>query len=173
MACDKLYEVKYKSACFTLYDEIESFGDYTDLLKWLYTAEKGEIMQLLLNSPGGRCDVGDSIIRAIKESNAFVKCVVEAPCYSMASLIALAGDALEFKENTYLMFHHYNTMYWGKGAEIELQHKAEYENLNKHLKSVCMPFLTEKECGKIIAGEDFYVKDSDANLQARMNRHFK
>lgn len=173
MTCSKLYDIKFKHSVFALYDSIESFSDYEDLLKVLHTADNGEAVTIYLNSPGGSCAIGTSIISAMKGSNAAIHCIVEAPCYSMASLIALSGTSLEFMSNTYLMFHHYSTMYYGKGAEIELQHEIEYEHFNRQLKAVCMPFLTQKECEKIIRGEDLYIENTDPLLEKRIKRHFK
>lgn len=169
----ELQKITNKHSLWTLYDSIESFSDYTDLLKRLHNSIEGDTIVLLLNSPGGRCDIGKTIITAMKTSSAKIKCIVEDSCYSMASLIALAGDTLEMYENTFLMFHNYSTMYYGKGNEIELQSKAEKENLDKQMKAYCMPFLTEKECEKIINGEDLYIKWDTPSLKTRIKRHFK
>lgn len=169
----KLYEMHRSHKIFTFYGPIEEFFDYEELLETLFNAESGDVITLLINSPGGRCDIGDAIVNAMQDSKAAIECIVESPSYSMAALIALCGHQLKLKENSFLMFHDYSTMYYGKGSEIALQSKAERDNFNVIMKKLCTPFLTDKECDKVLNGEDLYIKWNDKDLDKRIKRHFK
>lgn len=158
---------------YNLYDSLENFNDYIEFIEGLSTATENDIIMLYINSPGGRLDIGLSIINAINSTRASVKAVVEGPSYSMASIIAVACDSLIMLDNTYLMFHNYSMLRYGKGGEIT----DGLEHGNKHfitlMKNVCSPFLTKSELAKIHNDKDVYIYNNDASLEKRMKRHFK
>ena len=103
---------------YNLYDSIEQFSTYDDFISDLSMLSENDAVALYINSPGGRVDVGLSIMSAIQNSNAAVTAIVEAPSYSMASVIALSCDSLIMMDNTFLMFHNYSTVHYGKGGEL-------------------------------------------------------
>lgn len=169
----KLYEKCSSVSVWCIVDVIEEFSQYSDLIRELYTASDSDTILLLIHSTGGRVDVGRSIINAMKESSAFVHCMVEGPCYSMASIIALSGDKLSLRENTFLMFHNYSTIMSGKGNEIGNAHTAKDKHFTQLFISQCQPFLSSGECKKVLSGEDFYVYSDESALDKRIKKHFK
>lgn len=162
---------------FNLYDEIGEFSEYEDFIVAMGNYNEDDRVVIYINSPGGRTDVGASLINTIRNCKAHVTCVVEEPSYSMAAIIALTGDDLVMYPNTYLMFHNYSTYTSGKGQEL-----TQYtNNLNRHynitMQRYCMPFLSKSEITKILEDGDVYVYADDVynktSLDKRIGRHFK
>lgn len=161
------------ASVWSFYGEIEEFGGYSELIKTLYNAQEGDVLRLNINSPGGRVDIGRSIITAMHLSKAVVHCHVESDSCSMASLIAVSGDSMSMADNTYLMFHNYSTGMYGKGSDLAKQMQYEQESIYTLFKAWCTPFLTMKEFTAMLAGEDIYIQDSDPSVPARIKRHFR
>jgi ATP-dependent Clp protease protease subunit len=158
---------------YNLYDEIENFGEYKQFIEDLSTMTSNDAVALYINSPGGRIDVGVSLVHAIQNSLAPVTAVIEGPSYSMASIIALACRKLIMFDNTFLMFHNYSTVGYGKGGELMNSLKHSDDHFNKLMSMVCSPFLTKSELGKIATDQDIYIYSDDATLDKRRERHFK
>lgn len=168
----KLKEQVSTHSIWTFYGRIESFDSYAELLEDLEKAQQGDMITLYFNCSGGDCAIGESIIRALHITQATTNCIVEAPCWSMGSIVALQCDNLYFNEDTFLMFHDYSTGYRGKGSEMSQMMSIEQENTNKQIKKWCMPFLTKKEYDNIVSGTDVYIKWDDPTMKKRLKRHF-
>lgn len=157
---------------YNLYDGIEEFEDYEEFIEDLATFTPNDAVALYINCPGGRVDIGLSIINAIRSSQAATTAIIEAPSYSMASVIALATDKLIMLDNTFLMFHNYTSGAYGKGAELVTGIKHSDAHFNKMMHNVCYPFLTKKELQRIQNDGDVYIYDTDENLGKRKERHY-
>lgn len=155
-----------------IYDAFESFEDYEEVLTILQEADEDDKIDILLNSGGGRCDVGQMLIRAIQKSKAFITIDVVYCSASMASMLAMSGDALKFRPGTFLMFHNYSGGIVGKGDEM-LQGMNATTKAIKVMAEICFPFLTRAEMNAIESDKDVYIHADDANLEARVKRHFK
>ena len=158
---------------YNLYDEIEDFNTYAEFIEDLAMMSENDAVALYINSPGGRIDVGVSLINAIKYSKAPVTAIVESPSYSMASIIALACKKLIMLDNTFLMFHNYSTMAGGKGQEFIQNVQHTNDHFKKLMLDVCCPFLTRKEVEQTFKDQDIYVYNDDVSLEKRTVRHFK
>lgn len=158
---------------YNLYDEIENFGEYNQFIEDLATLTPNDAVALYINSPGGRIDVGVSLVRAIQNSLAAVTAVIEGPSYSMASILALSCSKLIMFDNTFLMFHNYSTIGYGKGGELMNSLKHSDTHFNKLMKMICYPFLTAKELDKISTDQDIYIYSDDSTLETRKSRHYK
>ena len=158
---------------FNLYDDIETFDQYEEFFEEVPRFSSSDRVLLYINSPGGRVDVGVSIINTLNQCPAPITAVVEGPSYSMASVIALACDDLLMLDNTFLMFHNYSTISYGKGAELMSSMHHNDRHMGKLMDDVCYPFLTKAELKKIKNDQDIYIYDDDATLDKRKARHFK
>ncbi len=158
---------------YRLYDEISEFSDYEDFIDDLAQMSSQDKVTLKINSGGGRIDVGHTIVQAVQSTKAYVRCVVAHASYSMASIIALAGDELIMMPRSLLMFHNYSTGYGGKGGELIQGALASDEYIKSIMSDVCTPFLTRDEMRKIAQDRDIYIKYNDKNLDIRIKRHYK
>lgn len=156
---------------FYLTDHIEEFDH--SFLERLNEVGPSDRVDIIINGPGGRCDIGFGIVRAIKECKGTVRCIVEYPSFSMSSIIALSGQELVILPNAYLMFHDYSTGSYGKGEEVYQQNENYRKFFKNAFKDVCKPFLSERECNEMFTGRDIYIHSDDEILDVRMKRHFK
>ncbi len=158
----------------SIWDGIEKYEDYEDLLKLLHKISKHDHVNLYVSTPGGRCDVGYMLIDRIRALECRVDVSVPYPTYSMGAIMALCGDSLEIQPGAFLMFHDYSTGNGrSKGNEIYKSTEAYKEVFEYRFKTICQPFLTDKECEDVLEGKDLYIKWNDKSLSARHKRHFK
>ncbi len=158
---------------YRLYDDISDFSDYDEIFDELPALNRADRVTIKINSGGGRIDVGHMIVQAIQNTEAFVSCVVEHASYSMASVIALAGDELIMQPHSLLMFHNYSTGMGGKAGELIQGALASDEYIKNIMEHVCTPFLSREEMRQIAQDRDIYVKYNDPRLAARIKRHYK
>jgi len=162
---------QYVKVMYYIHGEIEEYETYEEMLGELHTYSPHDVVVISINSGGGRIDIGDSIIKAIENCPAKTLAYVEAPIYSMASVIALACDELVLSRGSCLMFHNYSQFTGGKGGELT----SSVEHSNRHMSEmfsiVCSPFLTKKEINDIITDKDLYVYESDGDTSKRLKRH--
>lgn len=166
-------ESRSRSISVDITDSISEFEDYEKLFKLLPTLTQDDYLEVHLNTPGGRCDIGFMIADRLLQCRCPIKMIVEYPTSSMGAIIAMCGDELEMWEDSYLMFHDYSGGSSGKGEET-LQHSTNYRKVfRKRFERLCKPFLTQKECDSMFKGEDIYIHDDDADLQKRVSRHYR
>lgn len=146
---------------------------YHKLLHQLRTAKDYEYVILYLACYGGDVYSGTQIINALQDCPVPVHIVVDTPCFSMASVIALQGNSLVMKDETYLMFHNYSGGNYGKGHEL-FTAAAHYDEFSrKGTERQLSPFLTKAEINRLPKDLDVYINFDDADLPARLKRHFK
>lgn len=90
----------------SIYDEIGAFGvtakDFADQLSALGNVSH---INLSINSPGGSVFDGLAIYNMLKRNRASVTVRIDGLAASMASVIAMAGDAVLMPENAMMMIH--------------------------------------------------------------------
>jgi ATP-dependent protease ClpP protease subunit len=156
----------------SVWDGIDSYGDYNDLFKKFTEITANDVVNLRVSSHGGRCDVGFEIYDRLKLLECPIHVTVPYPTYSMGAILALCGNFLKVEPGAFLMFHDYSFGTRGKGNEVFKQTEAYKEVFKYRFNQICQPFLTKKECEKVLNGQDLYVKWNDDNLENRIRRHF-
>jgi ATP-dependent protease ClpP protease subunit len=77
-----------------------------------------DVVNILINSPGGSVIEGNFIFNQIKELPNKVVATVSGMAASMASIIAMAADEVLIHENSYLMIHNPWTMALGESDDL-------------------------------------------------------
>ncbi len=155
-----------------LSDSIANAHGYASLAHKLRSMKDRSLVKMYLACYGGDVAGGLQLINAIKDSPAQVIMVVDTPCYSMASLLALSGDALIMNPDTFLMFHNYGAIVGGKGGALLEQLHNEDRWLTRSNDRICSPFLTKKELASLVKDQDLYIHWDDPSLALRLHRHF-
>ena len=156
-----------------LSESVESNHGYAKLCHFLRSTEPRDHTIIYLSNHGGSCASGYQLINAVRQSPGMVHMAVDAPCYSMGALLAVAGDSLHMNPNTLLMFHNYSGGSGGKGREmldLALQHDVWLQGA---VKNTAYPFLSRKELADIAEDKDVYVHWDDPTLKDRIKRQFK
>lgn len=86
------------------------------------------IIHVKINSPGGNVWDGLPIYNTLKNSTSEIRTYVDGIAYSMASLIALAGDKVYGYSNSMLMFHNGSTYAYGNAQAM----RNEADTLEKY-----------------------------------------
>jgi len=149
---------------------------YAGLLNRLHCDIKEENkVRLYLASDGGCVSSALRLCYAIKRCKAHVTIVVDAPCYSAGSMLALSGDALELATGAFLMFHPcIMSNMSGRLNEIRRDAKAEQRHSGVYHKDMCYPFLSNKELSDIEDNDKtLYIYGDDKDINKRIKRHFK
>ncbi len=157
-------------------DFISDTHRYAQLLNRLHCdIHEEHTVRVYLASTGGDTSTALRISYALRRCRGHVTVVVDAPCYSAGSMIALSGDALELAEGAFLMFHP-SAMggMSGRLNEITRDAQAELKHCKIYHKDLCHPFLTTKELSNIEdKDKTLYIFGNDTDIQKRIKRHFK
>jgi len=170
----KAYSVPKTGSDHHIYlsESIEGSFRYVDLCHALRTKTAEDVVYIYLSCFGGDMYAGAAIISAIRDSKAQIITVVTAPTFSMGSTIALAGDNMIMKPNSFLMFHNYTATERGKGQELvdAVVHGDKWAKV--FVENVAGKFLTKQEHKRIGEDKDVYVHWNDENLIDRYARHW-
>jgi len=131
-----------------------------------------DFVTLHLHGRGGDTDGMVYLINQVRKCKAGVHVLVEGPCYSAHSELALCGQSLTMMPNTFLMFHNYSGGDYGKGAEMKMSVKEQDRHLSTVTKQICFPFLTDEEIKGIVGDRDIFIHWDDKDLKTRLKRHY-
>lgn len=113
-------------ATVRVYDEIGAYGiTSADFINQL-DAVDAPLIRVHINSPGGSVDDGLAIYNGLISHPAKVETIVDAAAYSIASVIAQAGDRRLIQPHARMMVH--NAMALGMG------YASDFENIAAHLR---------------------------------------
>lgn len=160
--------VKAASAEILIYGDIgESwYGDSVlakDFVKDIAALDVDAIT-IRVNSYGGSVTDGIAIHNAIKRHKAHVTVVIDSVAYSIASLIAMAGDTVEMAENALLMIH----APWGvaSGNSADLREYADMLDTWAQAMSTSYAAKTGRDQADMLAlltdGQDHYYTAQQA-----------
>lgn len=133
---------------------------------------KDDTVVLQISNYGGCCDSAATLVNAIKDCKGHVRAVVNAPSYSAATMLALAGDELELKPYSFLMFHNFSSSEKGKGGEIKMAVANTERVIHSMMSDLYFPFLSKAEINNIFNDKDVYVHWDDKELKERLARKF-
>lgn len=159
----------------TFSEEVESPPFRYSKLSHLLREEVNEedTVNIQISNYGGCCDSAATIVNAIKDCKGHVKCIVNASSYSAATMLALAGDELELKPYSFLMFHNFSNRTGGKGTELKDGVVNTERLIHSMMADLYTPFLTKKEIDNIFKDKDVYVHWDDKDLHKRLNKYHK
>lgn len=127
-------------------------------------AYKGQPLDVRINSYGGLVSDGVAIYNALRRHGAPVTVHIDAVAYSIASLIAMAGDTINMAENAMLMLHAPHGAYAGNAQTL----RRRAEVLDKYADAMVSAYLRDggPEADQIEAwlkdGEDHYFTAAEA-----------
>lgn len=132
-----------KSAEVFIFGDIgESWWDETVTAKQFvkdFAAIDAEAITVRINSYGGSVTDGIAIYNAIKRHPAAVTVSIEAAAYSIASLIAMAGDTVEMADNALLMIH----APWGYAVGNSADMRDMADTLDKYAQAMASSYVAK------------------------------
>lgn len=113
-----------------------------------------------LNSPGGLVDEGKAIYNSLIKHPATISVEIEGAAYSIASVIAMAGDTISIAENAMVMIHDPMTCVCGDAIEMrkvaEMMDKAKLTLITSYKRHVN---LSEKEIARAMSEQTWYTAE--------------
>lgn len=153
---------------FYISEDIQEAELYTDMIYKISTACEQDIVFIHLNTPGGNLAAGVQIINAMQNSLARIVTVLDGICYSLGTLIFLAGDEMVVNDHCMMMFHNFRGGVVGKGHEQAAELEATIKWFSSLAKKIYVPFLAEEEFSAILRGEDLWMHS--AEIRKRLDR---
>ena len=118
------------------YDTDTSAAGFRDALRDLGDVKT---INLHINSPGGSVFEGIAIYNMLKQNKAHVNVYVDGLAASIASVIAMSGDAIFMPSNSMLMIHNPWTMAVGNASEL----RKQADDLDKITESSIQTYLNQ------------------------------
>ena len=157
-----------KSAEVYIFGDIgESWWDETVTAKQFvkdFAAIDATDITVRINSYGGSVTDGIAIYNAIKRHPAQITVSIEAAAYSIASLIAMAGDTVEMADNALLMIH----APWGYAVGNSADMRDMADTLDKYAQAMASSYVaktgmsTDDVLALLIDGEDHWYTAEEA-----------
>ena len=126
----------------------------------LKKAQKGDYLELIINSPGGLASEGMLFYNIIQQKF-FNKVTTFLDNYgfSMGALLFCMGNKRVIYPYSQLMFHTYSNQLGGKGREIKSRVKHDSKILETFFYDLIVEkgFLTKKEYQDMLIGKDFWM----------------
>lgn len=124
----KGYDIKAqaddKSAEIMIYADIGDnfFGDSVDAKTFAEDLNRlpdsVETINLRINSPGGSVFDGMAIYNSLLKHSARIEVSIDGMAFSIASVIAMAGDTISIAEGAMIMIHNPSSIVWGDSEEM-------------------------------------------------------
>lgn len=137
---------------------------YRELIQCCASATENDIIEIFINSGGGRLDSCMAIVSAIRSCEGLVVGIINGHAYSAAGMIALSCHQVVVTEFSQFMAHYASYGSYGKGGDIKKHVDFSERTLNKILHDVYEGFYTAQEIDRIIEGHDDWL-DSDQIIE--------
>lgn len=146
----------YSEIHIHLNDEITHCNDYNYELQAIYSANENDTVYLHLCTGGGSLWTACQFRSALTACKATTVAVVEGPCHSAGSMLALCCDDMIVNDTAYMLIHNYSGGDFGKGKELVesvLQGDAWLENV---FNKVYKDFLSPEEIAHVRNDHDLH-----------------
>ena len=145
------------------YDEEKEEGSVAnvdELTKLLETNKNASLIDIYINSPGGDVIEGIGIYNILKRNKAYKRVYIDGFACSIASVIAMAGNAIYMPKSSLMMIH--NCWTWTRGNANELRKLAD--DLDKMNALGIQAYMTkfkksEEELKQLLDNETYLTAD--------------
>lgn len=146
---------------FYLDEAIVAPAYYRCMIQTLLSCQEGDLVEIHINSPGGRLDSAKAIINAITNSKAVITGVLNSEACSAAGLIFLACDNQAVMPDATFMSHQPTYGLTGPAvdnkSQVDFYTNRIYNLYKKHYKH----FLTEAEIESMLDGKTFWFDEDE------------
>lgn len=143
---------------------------YRGVMQMLYEAGEDDIVAFHVASPGGLMSGLQSLVEAVKATEAFTIAVLEGECASAASMFAMYCDEICVTDSTSLLAHNVSYGTAGKGNDVLARTMHTTKVTEKFLRDTYEGFLSEEEILELLNGREIYF-DADEVRQHLVNRN--
>ena len=163
---DNEYQKTPDSYEIYIYDDIGSPSEYIEEIALLGDLESGDDVYIRLATGGGRIDGAIALIHALLYCKAKTIAVADSDVGSAGTLLFFACGEMHIKPFSTMMFHVASSMIGGKISESAKQISSTLKLVEKLMRNLYIPYLTDDEVDGLMSGIDLYL-DSD-EVQERL-----
>lgn len=140
--------------------EENSVASVKDLQEILSKNKNIPTVNVYINSPGGSVNEGIAIYNILKRTRAYVRVFIDGFACSIASVIAMAGNAIYMPKSSMQMVHNAWTVAMGNSEEL----RKVADDLDKINEVVILAYMskfkgTEKELRKLLDDESYLTAE--------------
>lgn len=140
--------------------EENSVASVKDLQEILNKNKNIPTVNIYINSPGGSVNEGIAIYNILKRTRAYVRVFIDGFACSIASVIAMAGNAIYMPKSSMQMVHNAWTVAMGNSEEL----RKVADDLDKINEVVILAYMskfkgTEKELRKLLDDESYLTAE--------------
>mgnify|MGYP004503259857 FL=1 len=120
----KLYTNVRKTSFFDYYDDEkpeDQMHNVDELNRLLEKNKDANLIDIYINSPGGDVSEGITIYNILKRNKAYKRVYIDGFACSIASVIAMAGNAIYMPKTSMMMVHNCWSMAVGNARELRKQ----------------------------------------------------
>lgn len=140
--------------------EENSVASVKDLQEILSKNKNIPTVNVYINSPGGSVNEGIAIYNILKRTRAYVRVFIDGFACSIASVIAMAGNAIYMPKSSMQMVHNAWTVAMGNSEELR-KVADDLDKINEVVISAYMSKFkgTEKELRKLLDDESYLTAE--------------
>lgn len=140
--------------------EENSVASVKDLQEILSKNKNIPTVNVYINSPGGSVSEGIAIYNILKRTRAYVRVFIDGFACSIASVIAMAGNAIYMPKSSMQMVHNAWTVAMGNSEELR-KVADDLDKINEVVISAYMSKFkgTEKELRKLLDDESYLTAE--------------
>lgn len=155
---------------FFLDEAISEPAHYRDEIHTLVHASEGDMIDIVINSPGGQIHTALAYCEAINFSRASITAVILGECASAATIIALNCPQVIVTDSAEFMIHTASFGTWGKTHNVKDYVDFTNQQINSLIEKTYAGFLTTKEIDKVKNGVEFWFNADETRdrFQKRM-----
>ncbi len=143
----------------------EPFGEsshYRKVIAMLNDASPDDIVIFHINSPGGLLTGLQSLVEAVKGTQANTVAFIVGQCASAASVFSMHCDSVIVSDLASIMIHNVSYGTWGKNSDVIAHTQHVSKTSEKLVRETYAGFLTDTEINEVLNGREIYLDADEA-----------
>ena len=139
-------------------DEISHVSQFQTAVQVLNMAKEEDEVEIRLSCcPGGSVDAGDTMLHAMRRTDAHIKSVASGGVHSMGTHLLLEADEFELSNGFNACIHCGQNGAYGTVAEYTVKAKFDMDFRTRQFREAYEGFLTEQEIDEVLEGKDIWL----------------
>ena len=135
---------------------------YRTVIAMLNDASPDDLVIFHLNSPGGLLSGLQSLVEAVKGTEAHTVAYIVGQCASAASLFSMYCDSVVVSDLASIMVHHVSYSTGGKNSDIIAHTQHIAKTSEKLIRETYTGWLSEQEIEEALNGREIYFDAAEA-----------
>ena len=135
---------------------------YRTVIAMLNDASSNDLVIFHLNSPGGLLSGLQSLVEAVKGTEAHTVAYIVGQCASAASIFSMYCDSVVVSDMASLMIHNVSYATGGKNSDIIAHTQHVAKTSEKLIRDTYSGLLTPEEINEVLNGREIYFDADEA-----------